>query len=535
MLAPLPILDVAKFGIIKDLSPHRLPPGAWSDADNARFVDGYITQAMPASFYNSRALDPSAPCFLMQAFGPGQGWIAVTKNGFVYLYGSSGMMPFASHSYSPNLFWNGGMFNGFAILNNILDGPVYANYSYTGVPIISIGALPAWPADLRVRVMRPYKNFLVGLDVEISGARDKRRVRWSSSADPATLPTSWDIADATKDAGDVSLAEGTDGLLDCLPLGNANIIYGESQTWAMRYVGGQSIFAFDRLFPTSGILSTDAVTAFPRGHFVVTQDDIVVHAGDTPQSVGDMSMRRWFFKHLSSKYFPYLQVLAYKEEREIWMVYPSVNVFVNAEGFPALDTALIWNWQTNTFTLRDISDHGALKTYRVAVGYSPKAVSYTENIWDNDTGTWNSDTSAWNEESIPTRNTEGILLDQNDNWVLIDQTTEGVLVTQLERTGLAFDKDGSPEQYNYRKMVAIRPDFEAPVGTQMRIASGHQDTISDIPTWDEAKIFTVGTDVEVQVNATGRFLCLQFYILPTTKDWKFYGYYLDQAQLKEGL
>jgi len=246
-------------------------------------------------------------------------------------------------------------------------------------------------------------------------------------------------------------------------------------------------------------------------------------------------MRRWFFKNLSKKYYAYTQVFAYKEEREVWIVYPSVNSTVNADGFPRLDSALIWNWQTNVFTFRDISAGGTIQTYRASVGYSPVTAAYFGNIWEGDTGTWDSDTSAWDETDIASRNIEGILLDQNENWMLIDSSIEGVMQAHLERSGMALDTSGKVDEYNFRKMVAIRPDFEAPAGTQILVVSGHQDVANDPITWDDSQTFTVGTDVEVQINATGRFLALQFYILSTTKNWKFYGYYLDQAQLKEGL
>ena len=533
MLSPCPILDTAKYGMIKDLPAHRLPPGAWTDVNNVRFLDGYMTQAMPFSFYAMRGLSTKAPCLLMPAFGPGQGWIYVDDLYLMYMTrtgAANGTL--GGHAYAPNVNWQGSMFNGFAILNNEVDAPRYAYFDGT---YAVFGNVPAWPADLRVKVLRPYKNFLVGLDVTVGGARDKRRVRWSASADPATLPTSWDITDATKDAGDVSLAEGTDGLLDCLPLGNGNIVYGETQTWVMRYVGGQFIFAFDRLFPITGILATDTLTAIPQGHFVITQDDLIIHAGDSPKSVGDMAMRRWFFKNLSPEHYRHTQVFSFKAEREVWICYPSIHTVVNAEGFPRVDSALIWNWQTNVFTYRDLSLAGSVDTHRLAVGYSPKVSGSPFTTWDSDTYSWDSDTESWDTLSPSDRSGEGIILDQGTNWVYIDGTAEGVLSSSFERLGIGINANNELEHYNYKELVAIRPDFEAPEGSTILIQAGHQNLKNDPVTWDDSQIFTVGVDTEVQIHTTGRYICLRFFIQPTGKDWKFYGYYLDQAQLKEGL
>jgi len=98
--------------------------------------------------------------------------------------------------------WNGGVLGGIAILNNGVDAPQFMGTANDA----KMAALTNWDRTKTCAVMRPFKRFLVALDTTESATRYPFRVRWSHPAEGGTVPTSWNDADATKDASYVDLS-----------------------------------------------------------------------------------------------------------------------------------------------------------------------------------------------------------------------------------------------------------------------------------------------------------------------------------------
>jgi hypothetical protein len=236
--------------------------------------------------------------------------------------------------------WNGGVFHGIPVINNGVDNPQMWNLPGLGTALVDI---TAWPASTSAKVVRPFRNFLVALDVTKAGVRYSRMVKWSHRADPDAMPDSWDETDATKDTGEQSLEEGEEELVDCATLGNSNYIYTEVAAWEQALIGGPSIFAFRKKFPSVGMLTQGCAGKFQRRHFVVTANDIVVHDGSQVQSVADGIVRKWFFANLSSSNFRQTRVIPQHSNSEMWICFPST-------GASAIDTALVWNWVFNSWT-----------------------------------------------------------------------------------------------------------------------------------------------------------------------------------------
>ena len=70
-------------------------------------------------------------------------------------------------------------------------------------------------------------------------------------------------------------------------LGNTMFIYKERSIWKMNFIGGTFIFQFDTFLEDVGILAPRCVCMDITGtrHVVVTQDDIIIHNGNTPEVV----------------------------------------------------------------------------------------------------------------------------------------------------------------------------------------------------------------------------------------------------------
>lgn len=519
------INDVGRLGVMKDIPSHELPPAAWSDGNNIRFDD---LSVQTCNGYSDVATPSIVPYAIF--YCPYSGVKYFLYLGLAKAYGMAG----ASHAdvtraggdYTggPTSQWNGGMFNGIAVVNNGVDYPQAWNAPSLSQVLVN---LPTWPADTYAQVIRPFKNFLIALDVTESGTRNSRMIGWSHSADPGTLPSSWDHTDATKDAGVNTLPEGEDQLVDCLQLGNTNVIYTEQQVWGQTLSGTGSIFNFNKHFDAFGMLAQGCAAAFAGQHFVVTQDDIVVHDMSRVQSVAEKAVRNWFFSNLQSSAFFLTTVVPHRENREMWICFPSSGSL--------LDTALVWNWVTGAWSVRDLPDvRGIIPTL-----YAPSA---EEDLWDTGPDiTWDAESDkTWDgPRASPSA---GILMSPVDTsgLLLVDSTNrfDGVNFRSfIERTGIAavgMSPDGKVivDATRVKLLTGIAPRFVASNGVVVKVYVGQHDTPEGTVTWDNPQNFTIGTDYMLSAYRTGRYLAVRFEAT-ANEAWKLQGYDLEIAVLGE--
>ena len=224
----LKVPAVGQYGVNRDLSAHELPNNAWTNALNIRFVDGMAAQVL-----GYKELYPSAsviPYHLLPVDVAGiRTWIYA---------GAAKMYTVVNGSVHTNITrqttgvdvdytavrnsWTSSVLGGIPILNNGFDAPQM--WALTG----KATALTNWPANNTASAMRTYKNSLIALNITKSGTNYPYMVKWSHPADAGTVPTTWDVADASKDAGEYDLSEGYDTIVDGLPLRDSFIIYKQS-------------------------------------------------------------------------------------------------------------------------------------------------------------------------------------------------------------------------------------------------------------------------------------------------------------------
>ena len=136
--------------------------------------------------------------------------------------------------------WHGGILGGIPIINNGINIPQVWNPPSVSTRLID---LPNWPSDTVAKVVKPFLNYLIALNITESGTDKPHMYWWSHSADPGTIPNSWDHTDATKDAGRAELTDVNAGILqDGEALGNLFIMYKDSATHALQFVGGTFIW-----------------------------------------------------------------------------------------------------------------------------------------------------------------------------------------------------------------------------------------------------------------------------------------------------
>jgi len=337
----VPVNFVGKTGLITDQPPFDLPPNFWSDCRNVRFELGGIERS-PSWRTNATAGGSplSYGLFFVHSL-IGKFWVSTGLASVISISGATvtDITRLAGpYTGTTQDFWQGGMFNDHLILNNGVDVPQYWDLPNAATDLAD---LPNWPATHRAKIVVPFKEFLVALDVTISGERDDRLVMWSHPADPLNIPPSWDVADETLDAGQVSLSEGEDRIIDALQVGNQLMIMTGSQTWAMTFIGGQDIMAFRRVFSEIGALTQGCAATFLNKVFQVTGDDFVIHDLQSVTSIGYDRTKRWFFSQLTSASYDKVRVVRKMTAKEIWITFSSGGTEVN-------NLALVWNWQFDT-------------------------------------------------------------------------------------------------------------------------------------------------------------------------------------------
>jgi hypothetical protein len=371
-------LTVSKFGspgFIKDVAPYAIAPQAFDEVRNVRFNSTGAQTFGGEVEVMSQA--PTNPLWL-KAFPPIDTplWV-YADNQQVYAYdGNHNQITRTAGPYSGNITerWHAEVLNGVGFFNNTIDVPqVWADFDASQKLI----DYQEWPAELRCKFLRPFKNFLfAGNLTKISGPQTGNfpfTLRWSDAAAPGTIPGSWDIADPTKLCGEVDIADTDDYLVDGLRLSNQFIAYKQKSAYGFYYAGLPDVFvgADNRLFD-KGILARDCVQEWPKGHFVAGLDDIYVHNGvkGSAQSIVEAQLRDWVFSQIDATNFFYCYTYKHARRNEIVFAFPEAG-----ETYPTL--GLVWNWVTGGVGVRDL--HRSPFIYP-----GPILVSVDDDIWGED-------------------------------------------------------------------------------------------------------------------------------------------------------
>lgn len=522
----IPFYQAGDIGIIKDIHAHEIPPQAWSDGTNIQFRNGKAVRRMG----QQKVYTPGQ---LGQAF-----WLALaytTTNVYwiyadqTHLYATDGAVHAdvtrVSGVYSSmdiDRLWSGGMFGGVPVYTNGKDVPqawVNLGLSQRFVDLAN------WTVGDLVKIIKPYKNFLVGMAVSRGGNTLPNTVKWSAPAAPGNIPSSWDAANPATQAGEVDLAdEYPGGIRDALPLRDNLIIYKDNAVWGMQFIGGNAIFRFFQILGGIGILGPNCVCQVNQGvqHLFASNNDLVLFDGQSTKSVLD---RKWK-KFLSTDIDPAVAgrsfMFALERENEAWFCYPQVG-----NKFP--NVALVWNWRDDTIAHRTL---GELISF-AAIG--PVVIS--GDPWDLDTATWDSDATIWDLiqfranyfdilAAVPAETLGGSkLLELN-----ITQQFDGVdynafverqdiaLIGQDRVTG-AFKAD-----FENRKLAnRIWPHVE---GSPLYVTIGSQEVLGGVITWEPSQLFTPGVDNYLDFTVNGMFIAVRFESF-TAGEWKLDGYNME--------
>lgn len=535
-------------GINLDLSPYAMPNEIWSEGANVTFRQARTNVAQGYSeVYGTQYVDtdgdgtPDDPLVTVNnTTVVGHPIIAVPFTDFtsnywfyandtdIYRIGADGVHAkvtrndgAATPTYNPYTGdyddgWTSSLFNGALIFNNTEDVPQFLTD-----PNSSFDDLTAWPSDERCGVIRPFKNFLIALDIYDNSTSDSfpTKVVWSDTAPLGGVPASWDTGDPAVQAGYNILPDTQGRIIDGKSLNDTFFIYKNDAVWAMQFIGGSLVFSFRKIFSDgSGILAKDCVTEFDGKHFVVGVDDVYVHDGTSKKSIITNQMRRALYSQINPDHTDKVKCVHDSKNREILIHYPSVDSPTGES-----DKVVIYNYESESWSKRDIN-----RIAFIGVGHVQREIGEPEG-WDWDAGTWDGDGSFWGDESFnPSRNdllyvkhgdannSSGFFL--GESGLSVDGETYKPFV---ERIGLDFEDDKG-----YKYINAIYPHFEGEgtvniyVGTEERQGGG----IS----WSQPQEFVIGEDYKATFRESGRYIGIKMES-KTNNIWALTGYSVEYS------
>lgn len=477
-------------GLIADQPAQELPDAGLSAVSNVRTRDGNIERCGgDTAIYSAPAVTP----YYVAAYASGSSRFVVHA-GAAAVYVDDGttrtdITGTAPTGASGNR-WTGGTLNGVLILNNGVDKPMY----WGGNVANNLATLTGWDSSWKCAVMRPWKNYLFALDVTKTSTRYPHMVKWSGAADPGTVPATWDEADPANDAGELDLAETTDFLVDALPMGDTLVIYKQFSMYAATYIGGAFIFNFRRIPGDSGMLARGCGAVVPGGHVVLTNGDLVLVNGQGAQSIVSGRVRRWLFDSMDSSYFDRAFVTTNPSFDEAWICYPTT-------GNSTCNRALIWNYVTNTFSVRTLSG----VTYGCA---GQIAVSVDDSI-DSDAVPIDESSETFDQSALPLSKSQLVLCTTEPKLIAVDIGNDfhGTGFTaSLERTGIAF---GDPAAVKTCK--SVYPRIDGATGATLYVQIGATMDVEAPYTWGAAVPYTIGSTYKADMFVTGRFFGYRIY------------------------
>ena len=501
-MSVIEIADLGTVGLIRDQEGNILPPEAWTYARNMRSVaDGAERIGGQQQAFGT---PPEAPHFAMPiSTGANTFWLwtSLTK-GYVYDGATHTDITRLSGNYTAGNTrdWNGALLGGVPILNNGSDPPQQWSPLNTGT---KLATLDNWPASTTCKVMRAFGPSLVALNVTESGTNFPHLVRWSHPADPGTVPVSWDAADPERDAGRIDLPDVNAGvIMEGLPLRGNFFIYKEGSIWRMTFVGGTFLYDFKTFLETSGILAPRCVTITGDGskHVVASQDDILIHDGNSYQSVIANRYKKYLYNAMDPINYINSFIFVNPFRDEIVFCWPEI-------GMTNPNRAIIWNYKLGkdgVITEADVN-------YRNAAIGTVETSSGT--LWDDPPDTeWDEELEPW---SLQTRRkvivcaTDASKFQAFDTGIDIDGVSfEG----KVQREGIALIGRKRTGEWivDYQKRKMVRRVWIRSTGGPINVRVGFQEQENGPTSWTPAQSFNSETQHWIDVFGSGKTVGVEF-------------------------
>jgi len=365
--------------------------------------------------------------------------------------------------------------------------------------------------------MRAFRSFLVALNITKDGVNFPRVVKWSTESAAQTLPTSWNETTSTVDAGEFELADTKGDILDGLQLRDSFMIYKEDAVYSMTFVGTPFIFSFRQLSPTIGAIAKNCVAEFDGGHAIFGKGNFYINDGQRIKPILPMKLKDYVFQSIDGAQTNKCFVVADYGRTEILFCFTADGASTNEPN-----KAVVWNYITNTFTIRDIPD-------LAHIGYGNVGNPTRATTWAGTTDTWETITGPWTmsydlQDKVLLFADPGNTKLYRDNSGNKENTT--FMNSYIQRSGLSINEQGQPDQTTVKRISAIWPKMSVSSDNSINVYLGTSMSTEGGITWNAPVTFDPDTQSKVSVRGTGKFYAVKFEST-TDMDWELDGYAID--------
>ena len=367
------------------------------------------------------------------------------------------------------------------------------------------------------KAMRAFRSFLVALNIKRGGVSYPRVVKWSTEAGIQDVPSSWNETTSTVDAGEFELADTKGDIQDGLQLRDTFMIYKEDATYSMSFVGTPFIFSFRQLSPTIGAIAKNCVAEFDGGHAIFGKGNFYINDGQRLKPILPQKLKEYVFTTLDGARVSECFVAADYGRTEILFCF-------TADGAPTNqpNKAIVWNYITNTFCIRDIPDVAHM-------GYGNVGNPTTATTWANTTTYWNTIVGPWTM-SYDLQDKVLLFADPSNTKLYRDRSGNRDDTTNMssyiERTGLSLDEQGRPDQTSVKHISSIWPKMSTSSTNTVNVYLGTQMSTQGGVTWGDPVVFDPDTQSKVSVRGTGKLYAVKFEST-TDMEWELDGYTIE--------
>lgn len=531
--------------MVTDVNPYDLPPNAFSAAKNVVFQNNRISRGpvfkmlfspmrtaqpydtAPGNYdsstgtYDAASGGPSTAARFVGSYADpinGETVFICDNDGTVRTYPNTNLAfatPGSGQVTNDNP-WSHAMVAGHSILARQGMQPYIRNLS-TDANYSLIGG--DWVATDTASVVRPFLDFILMLNVNKASGNYPTMVKWCNPVQygAATSTITWDPANTNYVSGENVLGELKSPIRDGLVLGNAFIIYAQSQVFLMEYTGSQAVFNFRRLFPDGGILNTNCVVEADGRHFVFGENDVYVHDGIQKQSIADGRVRRRIYSVLDRSKQTSCFTVHDSVNSLIHFCYPSLEDEASFKHTQFCNASATYNYKSDTWTFLDLPN---------IVGGAEANVSLLQSTFDMVTGSY----AAYNTAYVSFTNTTprfSIMLgiaDPNNGLTdsriyAVDLPSTGLVdlpahpetlkTAYVERVGIDLDEQtvGALPLRSYKTITCIIPqcDFDDSNG-YFTVAVGAADLPSAGINYTSVQDYNPSTGYKLDMKVSGRYL-----------------------------
>jgi hypothetical protein len=510
-----------KTGVNRDAQRDQIPLDMWGLSDNVLFHDGAAEPLRDGRvIWSETVANTKQPYFLLYAPTTGGvpywigGWSVPGSPPVVRKwYGTSAFTStditsaaWAAVAVSGRNSWTGGTLNGVAVMNCALNlAPHYYDTTAGG---LTTTILPGWGGADFCGALRPYRYHLVAMNMQEAGTNYPQKLRWSNSAAPGTLPTTWTPA-ATNDSGDAQLSDTPGNIVDGLRLGDSFMLYKRSAVYRMNYVGGNEVMQIVGLSRLAGVIARNCVADIGGAHAVLAPGDVFLVAENGEiKSIADGMVKRRLSDLVDGTNQQSCFVGYNPCRKELWCLVSTGGVYSGA--------ALVYDVPSGRWSECEplFTATGAFLPSCAGTGPASQltdpAIPADDRLVIGMAGSRTTMANTWVSLNDPTA------------------TTSNYLQTNSDHTLEAYNVElGTPDAFKLITALKMIGSFAA--GTSIEINVYTKLRREDSGTFNGPYTFVAGTNNRVDLLLSGRFFDFQFVItsLSTEAPWRIAGFEIE--------